>query len=299
MSDERKPRDIERDIEQTREKLVEDVEALKDRVSPDHLKGEAVHYLETLSDTASETAREAVVSLTRKAEAAGDRLVERVQSSRFPLAAVGAAFGLGYVLLRSSRRETMVATPPGYTASGETAGAYEEKRGASPLLLAGVALVGGLAVGWMTSGRKTERSYRTPYPSTYTEPALEREASSVPPLAEPSGRVATYESASESPSFDLGATQALSSAKTTTVPSDETFRPHYEATFKASGRDFGYYAHAYRYGALLRESGGHDFSAWEDMEPYARRAWEGANAEPWSDVSLAVRHGWEHQTRSV
>lgn len=260
MSDRRSPEEIEHAIEETREKLADDIEALKARVSPTGLKQEAAQRLEDLSEAAAASAKDVAVALTERAEAAGDSLLERLRATPFPLTALGAAFALGYLLMRSSRRE-----PQAPTAYRAVERARAQKRDRSALLWAGAALAGGVAAGWLASGSRRGLERREP-------------VGELPPPAPDERR----------------AVEALFQAAVT-PRSDDAFRQHYQASLAASGRPFDFYAHAYRYGASLRESDGHDFASWQAMEPYARRAWEGSNQTPWDEVMPAVRHGWERE----
>lgn len=263
MSDMRSPEEIERAIEETREKLADDIEALKERVSPAGLKEEAAQRLEGLSEAAAASAKDVASALTERAEAAGDSLLERFRATPLPLAAVGAAFALGYLLMRSSRRESAA---PAY-GMAEQVGA-QEQQDRTTLLLAGAALAGGVAAGWLASGSR--------------RPAERREPIAALPAPEPG---------------EQRALEALSRAARapTLPPSDEAFRQHYETSLAQLGRPFDFYAHAYRYGTHLRASDGHDLDSWQAMEPYARRAWEGSNETPWDEVMPAVRHGWERK----
>lgn len=75
------------------------------------------------------------------------------------------------------------------------------------------------------------------------------------------------------------------------------FREHYGTSYASSGREYGYYDPAYRFGYTLANDEryrGHD--TWEELEADARRSWEsGENAAQgaWEEFKDAVRSGWE------
>jgi ElaB/YqjD/DUF883 family membrane-anchored ribosome-binding protein len=87
----RTPEQIESDIEATRERMGENIDALGERLSPHHLKEQA---LEAISDAAHDTA----AKVSRKARSAGSRLGHAVREHAVPMGLVGA--GMSWLLVK-------------------------------------------------------------------------------------------------------------------------------------------------------------------------------------------------------
>jgi hypothetical protein len=75
---------------------------------------------------------------------------------------------------------------------------------------------------------------------------------------------------------------------------DEGFRQDYEMNFAARGYPYEYYQPAYRHGYNVAVDERFEGRDWEEIEPEARRSWEGQGAEgAWEDIKDAVRRGWQ------
>jgi hypothetical protein len=72
---------------------------------------------------------------------------------------------------------------------------------------------------------------------------------------------------------------------------EPAYRQHYTTNFGRYGRDYTYYAPAYRYGYTLANEY-QDYDDWTRLEPVARRDWEAEHDTLWDDIKDAVRHGW-------
>jgi len=75
------------------------------------------------------------------------------------------------------------------------------------------------------------------------------------------------------------------------------YRQHYQSTFGNSGREYDWYAPAYRYGYnLAMDERWDDYETWDELEAEARRDWESNNSTlggTWNDFKDAIRGGWE------
>lgn len=75
---------------------------------------------------------------------------------------------------------------------------------------------------------------------------------------------------------------------------DDDFNEHYHTTYSKTGRDFGYYQPAYRYGYDLASEEAYRNRDWGSFEADARRNWEQRNRDTiWDDIKDAVREGWQ------
>ncbi|WP_144139070.1 hypothetical protein [Paraburkholderia sp. BCC1884] len=78
---------------------------------------------------------------------------------------------------------------------------------------------------------------------------------------------------------------------------EEDFRSHYDEQYAAENSRYEDYVPAYRYGAEIGQDARFRDSAWDDVEPEARRKWETTSPDStWERFKLAVRHGWERVT---
>ena len=75
------------------------------------------------------------------------------------------------------------------------------------------------------------------------------------------------------------------------------FREHYGVQYTGTGRDYDWYAPAYRYGYDMgMDERWDEFDSWDEFEADARSAWEqteGAAGRAWDDFKDAIRRGWE------
>jgi len=120
MSDKRSPEEIQESIEETREQLAEDLDKLGEKLSPEGLKEEAASQLESLTDAAIGAVSHAASSVTGRAESLGENLTGDLRNEPLPMALLGAALGVGWLLVRSAQRDTRRhrVTPSPYIAPG-------------------------------------------------------------------------------------------------------------------------------------------------------------------------------------
>jgi ElaB/YqjD/DUF883 family membrane-anchored ribosome-binding protein len=93
---EKRPEEIERDIEQTRSRLSRDIDELGNKLSPQNLKEEAKSAIKG-------AAQGAVSNVGEQARRTGFRLVEVIRENPLPVIAVGA--GVTWLLTQRSRSE--------------------------------------------------------------------------------------------------------------------------------------------------------------------------------------------------
>jgi ElaB/YqjD/DUF883 family membrane-anchored ribosome-binding protein len=93
---ERRPEEIERDIEQTRSRMSRNIDELGDRLSPSNLKEEAKSAIKG-------AAQGAVSNVGEQARRTGSRLVEVIRENPLPVIAVGA--GVTWLLTQRSRSD--------------------------------------------------------------------------------------------------------------------------------------------------------------------------------------------------
>jgi ElaB/YqjD/DUF883 family membrane-anchored ribosome-binding protein len=92
-SDTRSSEDIEREIERTRERMSNNIDALGEKLSPDHLKQQA-------KDAIAEKAQDVVINVGEQAREIGSRVIDFITQNPLPVAAAS----LGAIWLFSLRR---------------------------------------------------------------------------------------------------------------------------------------------------------------------------------------------------
>jgi len=90
------PGDIEREIEETRSRMSQNIDELGDRLSPEHLKQEAKSAIKG-------AAQEAVSNVGEQARRTGSRLVDVIRDNPLPVIAVGA--GVTWLLTQRSNSD--------------------------------------------------------------------------------------------------------------------------------------------------------------------------------------------------
>ncbi len=314
MSDDRTPEEIQRDIEETRRKLAEDLDELSFRVSPEGLRDRAETGLEDLKETALGATQDALRGITERTEAAGESFSARLRARPLPLSVLGAAFGVGWLLVSAAkqgsrdRRAAPVLPPTSPEGTGRLVNAAGEvvhepehkpdwltssdygKPATQTLLISAVALASGAAVGALLPDRETlkQQVVSRPQPAKRTERVPVVPPPVVPPVAAGSAARASVTGAS-SPS-EVGSREVEEGSS---LSPDEVFRSHYETAFASSGRDYSYFEPAYLYGAGLPSAPMHRSRSWDEAEADAQRDWERNHSEAWDDVRDAVRQGWE------
>lgn len=108
---EESPEELREDIEQTRSNMSDTIDAIQERLSPEHLKAQAGDLAEDLKDQATASVREATIgkaehmasNVQEKAKGTGQTIVTTIKEHPIPAAIT--AIGLGY-LIREGRSGT-------------------------------------------------------------------------------------------------------------------------------------------------------------------------------------------------
>lgn len=101
--DERNPDEIERDIEDTRESLGDDLDDLSRRMSPENVKKNAVKTMDDVKEAAMDRVESVKSDVMEQTQAATERVVERVRENPMPAALLLGALGAGFVLMQARR----------------------------------------------------------------------------------------------------------------------------------------------------------------------------------------------------
>jgi ElaB/YqjD/DUF883 family membrane-anchored ribosome-binding protein len=105
--------DLRADLEQTRERVSSDIEALGNKLSPDNLKAEAKQVvsrgLQQGREAARETLREGTERVRQRAETAKSSVAHYVRENPVPLSLIGLGVGL---LIWNSRQKARRGTAP-------------------------------------------------------------------------------------------------------------------------------------------------------------------------------------------
>ena len=117
-SGEERPEEIRSDIEQTRTELSETIDAIQERLSPEHLKEQATS---AVREATVGKAEQAVSSATETARGTGARMLETIKQNPLPAALAG--IGIGWLVMKSRSGAS------GGQASGQAAGQLPQKVG--------------------------------------------------------------------------------------------------------------------------------------------------------------------------
>ncbi|HXE58452.1 MAG TPA: DUF3618 domain-containing protein [Gemmatimonadales bacterium] len=138
---EKSPAEIEAEIEQTRQRMSENIEAIGQKLSPEHLKQQAKDALSDAGEAVTESMRGAASAVGERAREFGESAVEVIRRNPIPAAAVGIA--LAWLLMRTARgdrteeargfRDDLTGREPGhgpsYALSGSEPAAREAQGG--------------------------------------------------------------------------------------------------------------------------------------------------------------------------
>jgi ElaB/YqjD/DUF883 family membrane-anchored ribosome-binding protein len=113
---EKSPEEIEREIEETRNRMSQNIDELGDRLSPDHLKNEAKEKIRN-------AAQGAVTNVGEQARRTGNRLVDVIRENPLPVIAVGA--GVTWLLRQRSNSDVSGNRMARYSYTGPDRRQYE------------------------------------------------------------------------------------------------------------------------------------------------------------------------------
>lgn len=186
---EKSPEEIEQEIEETRNRMSQNIDELGDRLNPDNLKHEAKNAIRTV-------AQDAVSNVGEQARRTGSRLVDVIREYPLPVIAVGA--GVTWLLTQRSHSEVSGDRMARYAYTGperrqgtswqhgsgikgrvgDAVGEVKEKvseatsgiadragelaRGENPLMVAIGATIVGLALGLLLPGTERENELMGP-----------------------------------------------------------------------------------------------------------------------------------------
>ena len=305
------PKEIRAEIEETREKLSEDLDELSYRFSPEALKDRASETLESAQDVFTGATQGVVDSLGERVEGLSRSLLGRIKDNPLPATLLGA--GVSWLLMqgsqgdpsgRENRHENRYGRAASYVSGPQTGGAVldgsgslvtrtssQEAGGGRPLLLGAGVLVAGLAVGLLIPNRRDR-----------TRGAGRGLVSNAGAAAGDVGRNlqrAVKETADDAKrAVDEAREGSSEKARNGTTRNAYDFdadrdyyRTHHQNTY--TDTDFSYedFEPAYRYGAGL---GGAGDGTWDDArEAEVRSRWENEQRAPWDTFGSAVRRGFE------
>ena len=301
------PEEIRAEIEETREKLSEDLDELSYRFSPEALKDRASETLESAQDVFSGATQGVVDSLGERVEDLSRSLLGRIKDNPLPATLLGA--GLSWLLMQgsqggSSGRENRYSRAASYVSDPQTGGAVldgsgnlvtrtssQETGGGQPLLLGAGVLVAGLAVGLLIPNRRDR--------ARGADRGLASNAGAAVGDVRRNLQRAVRETADDAKrAVDEAREGSSNTARNETTrgaydfdADRDYYRTHHRDTY--TDTDFSYedFEPAYRYGAGL---GGEGDGTWDDArEAEVRSRWENEQRAPWDTFGGAVRKGYE------
>ena len=314
MSD-KSPEAIRAEIEETREKLSEDLDELSYRFSPEGLKDKAHDTMEGAQDVLTGATQGMVDSLSERVEGLNHSLLERIRDNPLPATLLGA--GVSWLLMQAAQGDSSRESGQSYGRAASYVNDPERAGGAvldssgelvyrtrpqgssglqNPLVVGVGVLVAGLAVGLLIPGPRTPRrgeanrglmsnagrnaratrAGRTVRPARVTTGGSDRDTR---------GATQTGASASDSSAYDFDADR-------------EYYRAHHGDAYTDSGFSYEDVEPAYRYGATLRSEEAYRDRTWDDtLEAELRSRWESEQRASWDTFGSAVRHGYERPRR--
>ena len=310
------PEAIRAEIEETREKLSEDLDELSYRFSPEGLKDRASETLESAQDVFTGATQGVVDSLGERVEGLSRSLLGRIKDNPLPATLLGA--GLSWLLMQgsqgdSSGRENRYGNSYGRAASyvsdpQRTGGAVldgsgdlvyrtpsQKAGGAKPLLLGAGVLVAGLAVGLLIPNRRDRTGGANRGLASNAGVAVGDVGRNLQSAVQKTVRE-TADDAKRAVNEAREGSSETTRNQTTRSAYDfdadrDYYRTHHGDTY--TDTDFSYedFEPAYRYGAGL---GGEGDGTWDDArEAEVRSRWEREQRASWDTFGGAVRRGFE------
>ena len=308
MSD-RSPERLRAEIEETREKLSEDLDELSYRFSPEGLKDRAQGTMESAQDVLSGATQGVADSLSERVESLNRSLLERIRANPLPATLLGA--GAAWLLMQASRQgEEADASYDRAASYGRDSGGGtvqdgsgelvyrppQETGGARNPLAVGVGvLVAGLAVGLLLPSRRegrrgAGRNRSRDVDRGFVTNAGTRDTGST-------GRSARTTRVSTGSVQEVSGEAARESAYDFDADRDH-YRTHHGDTYADTGFSYEDYEPAYRYGARLGGEEGYRGRSWDDaLEGEVRSRWESEQRAPWDAFGGAVRQGFDRSRR--
>ena len=262
------PDELEQDIEETRARIRDEMDALGHKLGPEGLRDSAE---DALDDT-----QQAVVSVTEQlrkgvvesSDSIGGRLSTFIKQNPVP----ATLFGIGLAWLLKQGQESR-----GYAGGARsTGGRGVTGSGGSGRSTGRSSFGGNSGRGNVSRSRSTGAGDAN---SAAKGDADDTIVANTPSRGDSSRGAKRYDRSSDSAS------------DTTSGGQDEAFRSHYESNFSANG-DYEDYEPAYRYGFDLASKDEFKGKPWNDARSDIKRRWDEERNEPWYKFDGAVEHGY-------
>lgn len=246
------PDELERDIEETRARISDEMSALGYKLGPEGLRDSAEDALQDTQDTVTSVTEQLKKGVVESSDSIGGRLSSFIKQNPVP----ATLFGLGLAWLLKKGQD-----------QGHRN--YQERNHQE------------------RNDRKREGNRSGPA-SRFTSGST-KSGNSADDNTIVANAPSRTRSDSEQKIGRYGRTSAKASV--TSSSEDEGFRSHFESNYSANG-DFEDYEPAYRYGFDLASESEFKGKPWRDARSDAKRRWDEERNEPWFKFDQAVEHGY-------
>ena len=264
------PDELERDIEETRARISDEMSALGYKLGPEGLRDSAEDALQDTQDTVTSVTEQLKKGVVESSDSIGGRLSVFIKQNPVP----ATLFGLGLAWLLKQGQD-----------QGNRGRGYQERsrQGRSDQRHSDQRRSG---QGGYQAPERQERSYQERGGSRSGSTSSTKSGSRADDTI-----VANVPSRSDSAQGSQGYGRTGVKAGAATSDEDEGFRSHFESNYSASG-NFEDYEPAYRYGFDLASEDTFKGKPWSDARSDVKRRWDEERNEPWFKFDQAVEHGY-------
>ena len=254
--DGKSPDELERDIEETRERISQEMGELGYKLGPEGLRDSAGDALKDTQDTVLSVTEQFRKGVVESSDSIGGRVATFIKQNPVP----ATLFGIGLAWLLKQGQEDR-----GH--SGGYSRGYGDNQSRDTQRFRSSQERGGYGGGRSSSSSDTAGR-------TFVAHTPERD-----------------ETRSSQRDTRTNVSTGGRSSATSDSGQDDMFRSHYESTYSADG-DFEDYEDAYRYGFDLASEDAFVGKPWRDARGDAKRRWDDERNEPWFRYDQAVEHGY-------
>ena len=258
--DGKSPDELERDIEETRERISQEMGELGYKLGPEGLRDSAGSALKDTQDTVVSVTEQLRKGVVESSDSIGGRVATFIKQNPVP----ATLFGIGLAWLLKQGQES------GGHSGGPSRG-YADSQSSNTQRFGSS----------QDGNRGGYRGGRSGSSSDTTSSSNTAGRTVVAHTPERGGGGSQRDTRTNTSTSGRGGTSS----------EDEAFRSHYESTYSADG-DFEDYEDAYRYGFDLASEDTFAGKPWSDARSDVKRRWDDERNEPWFRYDQAVEHGY-------
>ena len=280
------PDELEHDIEETRARIRDEMDALGHKLGPEGLRDSAEDALDDTQQAVVNVTEQLRKGVVESSDSIGGRLSAFIKQNPVP----ATLFGIGLAWLLKQGQESR-----GYTGGssyrGSSGGSSSSRsRDESRSRVVGTGSRSSSPSSRTSRGGTSSSSTSSRITSSSSTPSSGTSSSTKDDNAIVANVPGPSSSTSSSASSGRGA-KRTGAADGASGGEDEAFRSHYESNFSANG-DYDDYEPAYRYGFDLASESEFQGKPWNDSRSDIKRRWDEERNEPWYKFDQAVEHGY-------